>query len=102
MQTNIDDNIDKFTKRLLPLTVLRRNAGEVLRKLPSVGTYILTKDGKPVAKLTAISETKERLKDEIKGDIKKIRKLAGGLSLGKLSPEELNRIIDKQYEQVLP
>lgn len=94
-------NIEDLTKRLLPLTYLRRNAGEVLANLPKVGTYILTKDGKPVAKLSVLE--KEAKKEDIDSKLKKLRKLAGGFKLGgDLTPEKINKIIDKSYEHLLP
>jgi prevent-host-death family protein len=94
-------NLDDFTQRLLPLTVLRRNAGEVLARLSKVGSFIVTKDGRPVAKLstlekkTKIESTKERLA--------KLKPLIGGFRLGiGLTPKQLNKLIDKSYEEMLP
>ncbi|MBM3282698.1 hypothetical protein FJY90_00455 [Candidatus Gottesmanbacteria bacterium] len=94
-------NLDDFTQRLLPLTVLRRKAGEVLAKLQEVKVYVVTKDGKPVAKLSALNEpavvetTKERLA--------RLRSLIGGfrLRIG-LTPRQLNKLIEESYEKMLP
>lgn len=94
-------DIDDITQRLLPLTVFRRNAGEVLARLPKVGTFILTKDGRPIARLSTLEErtkietTKERLV--------KLKPLIGGFRLGiGLTPKQLNKLIDKSYEEMLP
>lgn len=102
MQTKMTDDIDKLTQRLLPLTVLRRNAGEVLEKLQLVGSYILTKDGKPIAKLSSLTKNKFSERD-IEKDLKKLRKLAGGFHLGgNLSPQKINKLLDDRYEKMLP
>lgn len=43
---------------LMPLTFFRRRAGEALEKLYAEGLLILTKDGKPIAKITPMEEKK--------------------------------------------
>ncbi len=91
-------DIEELTKRLLPLTYFRRNAGEILEKLEKIGTIILTKDGKPVAKLTSLYEKNELSKKE---KIIKLKKLAGGFHLGKISPKKIRKIIYQRYEKVL-
>lgn len=98
MQTT---NIDDITKRLLPLTVLRRKAGEVLSKLEEVGEMLITKDGKPVAKLSSLTTTKVQ-KANIDVDLKKLKSITGGYRLGKISPKQIKKIINQQYERVLP
>lgn len=92
-------NIDDLTKRLIPLTYLRRNTGEVLDKLRIEGELLLTKDGRPVAKLSSLEAVSE--KRDVATDIKKIRQLAGGFHLGKITPKQINRIIEKSYEKML-
>ena len=92
--------IEDFSKRLLPLTYFRRNAGKVMAKLPKAGTFILTKDGKPVAKLSTIRENVYG--GDIEENIKKLKKLAGGFRLGKgLAPSKINKIIDESYAKNL-
>lgn len=93
--------IDDFAKKLLPLTYFRRNAGKVMAKLPKVGTFILTKDGKPVAKLSMLKdETKE---ENIEKNIAKLKSLAGGFKLGKgMSPAKINKLLDARYAEMLP
>lgn len=94
-------NIDYLTKRLLPLTVLRRKAGEVLAKLPEVGSYLVTKDGKPVAKLSALS-TQEH-KETVKERLERLKPLIGGFKLGiSMTPKQMNKLLDKRYEEMLP
>ncbi|OGK24404.1 hypothetical protein A3A46_01120 [Candidatus Roizmanbacteria bacterium RIFCSPLOWO2_01_FULL_37_13] len=92
-------DIEELTKRLLPVTYFRRNAGEIIEKLEKVGTIILTKDGKPVAKLTSLKKKKDFDVDE---NLKKLKKIAGGYHLGKISPKKIKKIIMQQYESVLP
>lgn len=59
--------IDELTKRLLPITELRRNAGAILNRLPEVGSFILTKDGKPVAKISSFKKESKRGFEESRG-----------------------------------
>lgn len=95
--SSLDDLID----RLLPLTYFRRNAGKVMAKLPMVGTFILTKDGKPVAKLSAVEP--KFSKEKVEENLIKLRRLAGGFHLGKdLTPSKINKIIKKSYAKNLP
>lgn len=93
--------IEDFSKRLLPLTYFRRNAGKVMARLPKAGTFILTKDGKPVASLNVLKdETKE---EEIAKNIAKLKSLAGGFKLGKgMSPAKINKLLDARYAEMLP
>lgn len=102
MQTISDTQISDFTAKLIPLTYFRRRAGEVLEKLPEAGNFILTKDGNPIAKLSVLAENKVKTEDQITADIRKIRRIAGGLHLGKIAPSQINRIIEKSYEKMLP
>lgn len=94
-------NANEITKRLLPLTLFRRRAGEVLAKLSEVKIYVITKDGKPVAKLTAIDEP---LSEETRAQrLTKLKSLSGGFRLGKgRSPSQINKLLDRGYEQMLP
>ena len=98
---NTSSNIDELTKRLLPLTVLRRKAGEVLAKLPEVGSYLVTKDGKPVAKLSALVTIEH--KETVKERLTRLKPLIGGIKLGiGMTPKQLNKLLDKRYEEMLP
>lgn len=49
-------DINEVSQRLLPITDLRRNTGEVFDKLNKVGFYIVTKDGKPIAQIRPITQ----------------------------------------------
>jgi len=82
------------------MTDLRRNPKEAFRKLDKVGGFIVTKDGKPVAKLLPLGRTG---KIETKKDkLQRLQFLSGGFRLGlKMSPKKINRIIDQSYEQML-
>lgn len=93
--------IEDFSKRLLPLTYFRRNAGEVMARLPKVGTFILTKDGKPVARLSILKE--ETKEGDIEKNIAKLKSLVGGFKLGKgMSPAKINKLLDARYAEMLP
>lgn len=95
-------NIDDLAKRLIPLTYLRRNAGEVLAKLQEMGELVVTRDGKPIARLSSFKETATH-KRNIEADLERLRHFAGGLHLGiRLSPKQLNKLIEKSYEKMLP
>lgn len=97
---NLSD-LNEFTQRLLPLTVFRRNAGEVLARLPEVGTFILTKDGRPIARLSTLEE-KTKI-ETTKEKLARLKPLIGGFRLGiGLTPKQLNKLIDKSYEEMLP
>lgn len=94
-------NVNEITKRLLPLTLFRRRAGDVLKNLSQVKMYVITKDGKPVAKLTALDEP---VSEETKHQrLAKLKSLSGGFRLGKgMSPSQIDKLLDKRYEQMLP
>ncbi len=93
-------NIEDIMQKILPLTVFRRKAGEVLKKLPQVGTFLITKDGKPVAKLCALDTSESYITSQQK--VQKAKSLIGGFDLGiRQSPEKLNKLIDKNYEKML-
>lgn len=99
MDETFDTN--EITKRLLPLTLFRRRAGDVLANLSKVKVYIITKDGKPVAKLTTIDEP--TLEETGPQRLAKVKSLSGGFRLGKgMSPPQINKLLDKRYEQMLP
>ena len=94
-------SLDQINQQLVAITDFRRNAGSYINKLNSLGSFFLTKDGKPVAQVTAVP--KQRTKKQINDDIKKIRKLAGGFSLKvHMTPDELNADYDKMYDEMLP
>jgi len=59
--------LDELTKKLIPITELRRNAGSILNKLPVAGSFVLTKSGKPIAELVAIGKSKKAKFDDSKG-----------------------------------
>ncbi len=57
-------NTEEITKRLIPITEFRRNAGEILREIETIGTVIITKGGKPIVELRPLKETNK--KDKLK------------------------------------
>ncbi|MBI5465632.1 hypothetical protein HY946_03395 [Candidatus Gottesmanbacteria bacterium] len=101
MQISQNDYLDQYAEQLLPITLLRRNAGSVLKKLETLGTLILTKDGRPIAKITPLEKSLTNV-SKIDSDLQMVKKLAGGLHLGKTTPRQIKKIILKQYDRVLP
>lgn len=93
------DDIEELTKRLFPLTYFRRNAGEILEKLEFIGPIILTKDGKPIAKLTSLKGESTQGEKE---NLLKVKKFVGGYHFGKITSGQIKKIILQQYEKVLP
>ena len=80
--------------------MLRRNTGQVLDKLPQYGNIIITKDGRPVAELVAISPDRLLTSSQ---RVDKVKTLLGGFKLGiKLTPEQLNKDYDEIYDEMLP
>lgn len=93
-------NVSQITQRLLPATMLRRNIGQVLDKLSQFGNIIITKDGRPVAELVAISPDRLLTSSQ---RVDKAKTLLGGYKLGiKLTPAQLNQDYDKTYDEMLP
>lgn len=93
-------DVSQITQRLLSATMLRRNTGQVLDKLAQSGGVIITKDGRPVAELTAISPDRLLASSQ---RVDKIKTLLGGFSLGiKQTPKQLNKDYDKVYDEMLP
>ena len=100
MQTINESHLDQISERLVPLTYFRRNAGEILEKLPKVGSFILTKAGIPVAKLSILKKTIPQKYTEDK--IKKLKSLAGGFKWKKSpSPLQIKRLLNKRHEKLL-
>ncbi len=96
MKTNYP-SIPELEKRLLPITEFRRNAGEILRRLPDMGEIILMKSGIPIATLSDFHSY------SYAGDVKYperaalIRKTAGGfVAKRSLSMGEINRLMEKK------
>ena len=65
--------------KIIPVTELRRNFGEITRSLPSIDEIILTKGGEPFAILKAAPEIKR----------KELRKSAGAFKGTELDNDEI-------------
>lgn len=93
--------IDDFAKRLLPLTYFRRNAGTVLDSLEKGKAFILTRGGRPFAKISLLADFKKELTREEK--LRKLKKAIGGFRLGRgMTPSQMNKLLDKRYAEMLP
>ena len=55
----------------IPISELRRRFGEIERELPYLDHIILTKKGKPLARLSAAPEVKKKLREKTAGAWKK-------------------------------
>lgn len=53
--------MDTLHKRIIPITELRRNFGEIAENLAKLDSLILTRGGKPFAILKALPEEKAKL-----------------------------------------
>jgi antitoxin (DNA-binding transcriptional repressor) of toxin-antitoxin stability system len=53
--------------RIIPITELRRNFGEITKRLAEIDSLILTKGGEPFATLKAAPEAKEKLLRSVAG-----------------------------------
>jgi len=89
--------MDQTQPALVSITDLRRNAGAWF----SLGKpLVVIKDSRPIGTYTPVKAGQTASSRE--NDIKKIRKLAGGLKLKiELTADELNKAYDKQYEEML-
>jgi len=85
-------NIEELTKHLIPLTYFRRNAGEILAKLEKMGTFILTKDGKPIAKLSTLRNETSKEENQ-QNEFEKVKKVVGGFHFGRITPKKIKKII---------
>jgi antitoxin (DNA-binding transcriptional repressor) of toxin-antitoxin stability system len=93
--------IDDISRHLLTMTELRRRPGEVLRRLPEVGTYFLSKDGRLIAQIIPLQGASD-VSTNKKAAVAKLYSLAGGFRSKKsLSPSQLNKFYDQQYEEML-
>lgn len=54
-------------KRIVSVTELRRNFGEITKNLPSIESLILTRGGEPFAVLKAVPEEKRRIMKKAEG-----------------------------------
>jgi len=57
---------------IIPISDLRKKFGDIETALPHVGYFILTKNGKPFATLTATLETKKAVTQKFAGAFKQL------------------------------
>jgi hypothetical protein len=94
-------SLNEINKHFISLTDFRRNAGRYINTLAQKGPYAILRGSKVVAELTAPVQSEPKLSTA--QQIKKVRKLAGGFSLGiNLTPEQINKEYDKMYDEMLP
>lgn len=95
---------------IISMKQLRENFGALKADLEAGESFLLMYRSQPLAKLQPITQKKlKKLESSaarearIKRNIAKVKRLAGGLHLGKdLTPEKINQINDAQYERLLP
>lgn len=82
---------------------LRENFGQIKEGIENGLSYLLIYRSQPLAEIRPVDKGKESplsKEERIKRDVAKVEKLAGGLNLGRgLTPEEINRMIDAEYEK---
>jgi len=87
---------------------LREDFSSVKEKLEKGEELVLIYRSQPLAQISPFSKastknkTKKQKKSKTEKKVALIKKLSGGFKLGDWTPEELNRIYDKQYEEMLP
>lgn len=101
MDTTGTININDLSKHLLTMTELRRRPGEVFQKLPQIGMYIVWKNGEEIGRIFPPEEKQEAT--SFQDNARKVRLLAGKFNFGKgLTPSQINKLLDKSYEKMLP
>lgn len=86
---------------------LRENFEMVKRGIEEGLSFILIYRSKPLAEIKPIKksqlESEEEKNRRIKKNLELVKKLSGGLKLGRgLTPEQLNKLYRKTYEKLLP
>jgi len=72
----------------------------VFKRLSEIGEFIVTKDGKPIARLSSLKISKDV--ESISEKLKKLHKLAGGLKIKKHpNPKDITRILNNRHEKML-
>lgn len=80
---------------------LRENFSTVKQRLQAGEELLLIYRSQPLAEIKPVKKRKKRVFKK-KDYSAIIERLAGGFKLGKdLTPEKLNKIYDKQYEEML-
>lgn len=79
---------------------LREEFSTIKQRLQAGENLLLIYRSKPLAEIKPVKKPKKKI---LKRNFAKvIEKLAGGFRLGKdLTPDKLNKIYDKQYEEML-
>lgn len=88
---------------IISVKQLRENFGALKSELEQGKSFLLMYRSQPLAELKPVKQKKfPASKAQIKRNIEKVRKLAGGFHLGKdLTPEKINQINDEKYERLL-
>lgn len=91
---------------IISVKQLRQDFEGVRQGIRMGHSYVLVYRSRPIAELRPLpggAESNEDRQAKIQRKIAQIRRLAGGLKLGKgLTPEKINRLYEKSYESVLP
>ena len=94
-------SLDDIGQHLVSTTDFRRNAGSYLDKLAQGQSFIIIRGNTPLGTLTPLPNASTH--NTRKADIEKIKRLSGGFRFKKdLTPAQLNSILDKRYEEMLP
>lgn len=90
---------------IISVKQLRENFGQIKEGIENGLSYLLIYRSQPLAEIRPVERKKQfelTREERIRRNVKKVRKLAGGLKLGKgLAPKEMNRLYDQTYEKLL-
>ncbi len=89
---------------IISVKQLRENFGALKAELEAGESFLLMYRSQPLAELKPVKQTTlASSKKKIQRKLRQIRKIAGGLHLGKdLTPEKINELNDQIYDQLLP
>lgn len=86
---------------IISMKQLREDFGDIKQRLQAGEKLLLVYRSQPLAEIKPVKKRKKKVLKR-RDYTKIIEKLAGGFKLGRnLTPEKLNKIYDKQYEEML-
>lgn len=92
---------------IISVKQLRENFGALKTELEEGESFLLMYRSRPLAELNPVKQKKLHVsKTQVAKNLKLMKKLAGGIRLGKwakqVTPERINKLLDERYEKMLP
>jgi len=92
---------------IISVKQLRENFGFLKSELEQGKSFLLMYRSRPLAQLKPVKQKKfPSTQAQIKKNLELVKRLAGGIRLGKfakeVTPEKINELLDSRYEKVLP